>query len=289
MNEWIERESVNGVLKPLGDIDIKRPGRVSRPAHALVMLLLALVALVLALVFLNGDAWAQSTAGNFGLPTVDIKVGSATSPQDVSKGLQILILLTVLTLAPAILIMTTSFTRIVIVLSLVRQAIGTPQLPPGQVIIGLSLILTFFVMAPTFNKINAEALQPYLKGSMAQTVALDKAIQPLRTFMFKQTNQKDLELFVGLAKLKRPKNTGDVPTHVLLPAFVISELKMAFQLGFIIFLPFLIIDVVISSILVSMGMIFLPPMSISLPFKIVLFVLVDGWHLIASALVTGFG
>lgn len=224
-----------------------------------------------------------------GLPTLDIKVGQANSPQEVSKGLQILILLTVLTLAPSILIMTTAFTRIVIVLSLVRQAIGTPQLPPGQVLIGLALILTFFVMAPTFTKINNDALQPYLKSQIAQDAAMDKAIQPLRTFMFKQTNQKDLELFVKLAKMKRPKTRKDLPTHVLLPAFVISELKMAFQLGFIIFLPFMIIDIVVSSILVSMGMVFMPPATISLPFKIVLFVLVDGWHLLASALVSGFG
>ncbi|MCE3235912.1 MAG: flagellar biosynthetic protein FliP [Vampirovibrio sp.] len=224
-----------------------------------------------------------------GLPTVDIKVGTAANPQEVSKGLQILVLLTVLTLAPAIMVMGTAFTRIVIVLSLVRQAIGTPQLPPSQVIIGLSLILTFFVMSPTFNKMNTEALQPYLKGQMAQEQALTKAMTPLRTFMFKQTSSKDLELFMGMAKLKKPKNRGDVPTYVLLPAFTISELKTAFQLGFIIFLPFLIIDMVVSSILVSMGMLFLPPTSISLPFKLVLFVLVDGWHLISQSLVAGFG
>lgn len=247
-------------------------------------LLWILAAAVTLLFVLMPNAMAQ-----VGLPTLDIKVGSATNPQDVSKGLQILILLTVLTLAPAILVMGTAFTRIVIVLSLVRQAIGTPQLPPSQVIIGLSLILTFFVMSPTFNQINNEAFQPYLKGQMAQEQALTKAMTPLRTFMFKQTASKDLELFMGLAKLKKPKNRGDVPTYVLLPAFSISELKTAFQLGFIIFLPFLIIDMVVSSILVSMGMLFLPPTSISLPFKLVLFVLVDGWHLISQSLVTGFG
>ncbi len=228
-------------------------------------------------------------AAQVGLPTLDIKVGSAASPQDVSKGLQILVLLTVLTLAPAILVMGTAFTRIVIVLSLVRQAIGTPQLPPGQVIIGLSLILTFFVMSPTFNQMNTQALQPYTQGKITQEEALTKAMAPLRTFMFKQTAPKDLELFMSLAKLKKPKNRGDVPTHVLLPAFTISELKTAFQLGFIIFLPFLIIDVVVSSVLVSMGMLFLPPTTISLPFKLVLFVLVDGWHLITQSLVSGFG
>ncbi len=230
----------------------------------------------------------EAMAQNVGLPTLDIKVGSAGSPQDVSNGLQILVLLTVLTLAPAILIMATAFTRIVIVLSLTRQAMGTPQLPPNQIIVGLALILTFFVMSPTFNQINTEALQPYLKGTIVQESALKKAIEPARAFMFKQVAEKDLELFLGLAKLPRPKNTLGVPTHVLLPAFIISELKTAFQLGFIIFLPFLIIDVVVSSVLVSMGMLFLPPTTISLPFKIVLFVLVDGWHLITRALVSGF-
>lgn len=228
-------------------------------------------------------------AQEVGLPTLEIDIGEANTPQEVSRGLQILILLTVLTLAPAILVMATAFTRIVIVLSLVRQAIGTPQLPPSQVIIGLSLILTFFVMAPTFKAINEQALQPYLNGAMPQAEALEEAVEPVREFMFRQTHNRDLELFVGLARLERPQNTAEVPTYVLLPAFVISELKTAFQLGFVIFLPFLIIDVVVSSILVSMGMIFLPPMTISLPFKIVLFVLADGWHLIASSLVTGFG
>lgn len=227
-------------------------------------------------------------AQNIGLPTLDIKVGSAASPQAVSNGLQILILLTVLTLAPAIVILATAFTRIVIVLSLTRQAIGSPQLPPNQVIVGLALILTFFVMAPTFNQVNGQAVQPYLQGKMPQEVAISKAMDPVRLFMFKQVQQKDVELFMGLAKLKRPRNAGDVPTHVLLPAFIISELKTAFQLGFVIFLPFLIIDVVVSSILVSMGMLFLPPSSISLPFKLILFVLVDGWSLICRALVTGF-
>lgn len=233
-------------------------------------------------------AWAEPSGG-FGIPSVSIEVGTASNPQEVSKGLQILILLTVLTLAPAILIMTTAFTRIVIVLSMVRQAIGTPQLPPSQVIVGLALILTFFVMAPTFDQVNQTALQPYLQGKVSQNDALTKAMQPMRMFMFRQTSQKDIGLFIKLAKLKKPRNTGDVPTHVLLPAFVISELKTAFQLAFLIFIPFLIIDVVVSSILVSMGMLFLPPVTISMPFKIILFVLVDGWHLIAKSLVMGFG
>jgi len=252
-------------------------------AKRLTLALLGLLLLVLGL-FGASEAMAQSV----GLPTLDIKVGSANSPQDVSNGLQILVLLTVLTLAPAILIMATAFTRIIIVLSLTRQAIGSPQLPPNQVIVGLGLILTFFVMSPTLTKMNETALQPYLHQKMAQQEALTNAMEPVRTFMFRQVNQKDVELFVGLAKMPRPKVAADVPTHVLLPAFIISELKTAFQLGFIIFLPFLIIDVVVSSVLVSMGMLFLPPTTISLPFKIVLFVLVDGWHLISKSLVMGF-
>jgi flagellar biosynthetic protein FliP len=231
------------------------------------------------------DAHAQS----IGIPSINIGLGAANKPQEVSQGLQILLLLTVLTLAPAIMVMTTAFTRIVIVLSLVRQAIGTPQLPPSQIIVGLSLILTFFVMQPTFDKINTSALQPYLNEQINQEQALDNALKPMRAFMFKQVHQDDLELFVGLSKLERPRNAGDVPTHVLLPAFLISELKTAFQLGFVVFLPFIVIDVVVSSILVSMGMLFLPPATISLPFKIVLFVLVDGWQLITKSLVAGFG
>jgi flagellar biosynthetic protein FliP len=259
-------------------------GMVHRHPLWVVLLVSILVYLVLALL-----PEVSQAAAPVGLPTLDVKVGSTTNPQDVSKGLQILVLLTILTLAPAILVMGTAFTRIVIVLSLVRQAIGTPQLPPNQVVVGLSLILTFFVMAPTLDQMNKNGLQPYLAGKLGQEEALNKAMTPIRTFMFKQAAPKDLELFMSLAKLKKPKNRGQVPTYVLLPAFTISELKTAFQLGFIMFLPFLIIDMVVSSILVSMGMMFLPPTTIALPFKLVLFVLVDGWRLICQSLVTGFG
>ena len=258
----------------------------SRPSHVVKGLFL-LAALVIGLVLLGWNV--PSSAQALGLPTLDIRVGQANSPEDLSQGLQILILLTVLTLAPAFMVMTTAFTRIVIVLSLARQAIGSPQLPPNQVVIGFSLILTFFVMTPTFSTINETALKPYLDKKISQQVALDRSLAPIRQFMFKQTDDKDLALFVNLAKLEKPKTQADVPTYVLLPAFVISELKTAFQLGFVIFLPFLIIDMVVSSILVSMGMLFLPPITISLPFKIVLFVLVDGWHLLSEALVLGFG
>ncbi len=241
--------------------------------------------MVLLMIGLPTDAFAQISGG---LPTLDIKLGQSNNPEDISKGLQIMILLTVLTLAPALLIMTTAFTRIVIVLSLVRHAIGSPTLPPNQVVVGLALILTFFVMSPTFSAINNKALQPYLHHQLAQEKAITLALDPLRSFMFKQVDEKDVGLFVRLAKLKAPKTTDDVPTYVLLPAFIISELKTAFQLGFIVFLPFIVIDIVIASLLTSMGMVFLPPMTISLPFKLVLFVLVDGWHLITEALVLGF-
>ncbi|WP_425806971.1 flagellar type III secretion system pore protein FliP [Desulfitobacterium sp. Sab5] len=208
--------------------------------------------------------------------------------QQTSTSLQILLLLTVLSIAPAILVLMTSFTRIIVVLSFVRNALGTQQLPPNQVLIGLALFLTFFVMAPTWNDLNTQALQPYLKNQITQTEALQKAEEPLRTFMFKQTREKDLQLFVELSKLERPKTYKDIPTYVLIPAFVISELKTAFQMGFAIFIPFMVIDMIVSSTLMSMGMMMLPPMMISLPFKLLLFVLVDGWHLVVQSLVTSF-
>jgi len=232
---------------------------------------------------------SAANAQQVGIPSVNINFGApANSPQEFSKGIQILIMLTVLTLAPSILIMTTSFTRIVIVLSLVRQAMGTPQLPPSQVIVGLALILTFFVMSPTISEVNKTAYQPYMQGKITQQAALKKGLEPLRNFMFKQTEESDLALFVQMSKIPPPKTAADVPTYVLLPSFIISELKTAFKIGFMVFIPFLIIDIVVSSILVSMGMLFLPPVMISMPFKIILFVLIDGWHLIAKSLVMGF-
>lgn len=207
---------------------------------------------------------------------------------DAGTAVQILLLITVLSLVPAILVLMTSFTRIVVVLSFIRNALGTQQLPPNQVIIGLALFLTFFVMMPTFTEVNTNALQPYINQEITREQALEKAEEPLRTFMFKQTREKDLELFVGLSKMERPSTYGDIPTHVLVPAFVISELKTAFQMGFAIFIPFMIIDMIVASVLMSMGMMMLPPMMISLPFKILLFVLVDGWHLIVRSLVASF-
>jgi len=223
------------------------------------------------------------------IPRVGVEVGQAETPQQVSDTLQLLFLLTVLSLAPAILVMVTSFTRIIVVLGLLRQALGTQQMPPNQVLIGLALFLTFFVMTPTYNEVNQKALQPYLQKKLTHEEAFNTAIGPVRDFMFKQTREKDLGLFVHLSKIPPPGNPDDVPTHVLIPAFMISELKTAFQIGFLIFIPFLIIDMVIASALMSMGMLMLPPIFISLPFKIILFVLADGWFLIVGSLVRSFG
>lgn len=221
-------------------------------------------------------------------PNINIGVQSANTPQDFTNGLQILIWLTILSLAPSILIMTTCFVRLVVVLSLTRQAIGAGNLPPNQVITSLALILTFFIMAPTFNEINEKALQPYMNNQITQQAALDRGIEPIRNFMFKQTHEKELALFVRMAKIEKPKTKEDVPTYVLLPSFILSELKTAFTIGFVVYLPFLVIDIVVSSVLVSMGMMFLPPTMIALPFKLIMFVMVDGWYLIVKSLVESF-
>ncbi len=228
------------------------------------------------------------TQAAISLPTINIGMQNMNTPQEFSQGVQILILLTILTLAPSIIIMTTAFIRIVIVLSLTRQAIGTSTLPPNQVIIGLALILTFFVMSPTLSKINETAYQPYMNNTITQQQALDNSLVPIRDFMFKQTHESELALFVKLSKIQKPKTKNDVPTYVLIPSFVLSELKTAFKIGFIIFLPFLVIDLVVASVLVSMGMMFLPPTTIAMPFKLIMFVMVDGWFLITKSLIEGF-
>jgi flagellar biosynthetic protein FliP len=223
-----------------------------------------------------------------GAPYINISLGNTKPSGDVGVGIQILLVLTALSLGPAILIMLTSFTRIVIVLSILRQAIGTQQLPPNQIILGMALFLTIFVMSPVWQKVNQDALQPYLEGKVTQAEAFSKASQPLRGFMFKQTREKDLALLVDMAKIARPQNKEDVPTSVLIPSFIISELKTAFQIGFLLYVPFLVIDIVVASILLSMGMMMLPPVMIALPFKLMLFVLVDGWYLIVGSLIKSF-
>lgn len=221
-------------------------------------------------------------------PNINIGMQPLNTPQEFSNGLQILIWLTILTLAPSIFIMATSFIRIVVVLSLTRQAIGAGNLPPNQVITSLALILTFFIMAPVFNEVNESALQPYMKNEITQQAALDRGIIPIRKFMFKQTHEKELALFVRMAKIEKPKTKDDVPMYILLPSFILSELKTAFTIGFVVYLPFLVIDIVVSSVLVSMGMMFLPPTMIALPFKLIMFVMVDGWYLVVKSLVESF-
>ncbi len=225
--------------------------------------------------------------GTTTLPNAGLGAG-ATSPGGATNGVQLLVLLTVLSVAPALLIMVTSFTRTILVLSLVRNAIGVPQLPPNQVLLGLAFLLTVFVMAPVWKVVNTEALQPYVAGELPQAEALKKAEAPIRKFMLAQTREADLTLFVNLSKEPRPNTVDDVPTYVVIPAFLISELKTAFLMGFIIFVPFLVIDIVVSSALLAMGMMMLPPVVVSLPFKILLFVLVDGWGLIIGSLVSSF-
>ncbi len=222
------------------------------------------------------------------LPNLTIGLGQTDSPEQVSTLLQVLLLLTVLTLAPAIVVMMTSFTRLAIVLSLVRHALGTQQMPPNQIIVGLALILTFFIMTPVFNKINDEALKPYLAEEISQKDAMEKAAKPLRAFMLKQTRKKDLSLFIDIARLDKPGSYDEIPTIVLVSAFVISELKTAFQIGFVIYIPFLVIDMVVASVLLSMGMMMLPPFMVSLPFKLMLFVLIDGWNILVGSMVKSF-
>ena len=227
-------------------------------------------------------------AADFILPAFRFGIEKGGDPGDVSVLLQIVFLLTVLTLAPAILILMTSFTRLAVVFSFLRQAVGTQQTPSNQIIAGLALFLTFFIMMPIWQKINKNALQPYLHEEISQEIALKEAINPIRNFMFKQTREKDLALFVKMAKINKPKNEDDIPISILIPAFVISELKTAFIIGFVLFVPFLIIDMVVASVLLSMGMMMLPPIMVSLPFKLMLFVLVDGWNIIVGSLVKSF-
>lgn len=222
------------------------------------------------------------------IPNINIGVEQANTPQDVALSLQVLLMLTVLSLAPSILVMMTSFTRIVIVLSFLRSALATQNMPPNQIIVGLSLFLTFYTMSPYFSQINQNALQPMLAGTMDQQTAMTEAVKPMREFMFKQTRENDLALFVNMSEMPRPNGPEDVPTSVLIPAFIISELKTAFQIGFLIYIPFIVIDMVVASTLMAMGMMMLPPSMISLPFKVLLFILVDGWHLIVRSLVSSF-
>jgi len=222
------------------------------------------------------------------IPKIGLDIETADSPKDVALSIQILFLLTILSLAPSLLIMVTSFTRVIIVLSFTRNALGTQQMPPNQVLIGLALFITFFIMNPVITDVNANAYQPYVKGEITQEVAITKAMDPIRNFMMKNVKEKDLALFLKLGENDTPIKTVDIPNTALIPAFIISELKTAFIIGFYIYIPFIIIDMVVSSTLMSMGMMMLPPVMISLPFKLLLFVMVDGWNLIVKALVMSF-
>lgn len=245
------------------------------------------IVLVLAAVVVGTATFAA--AAPVPLPALNIGVGTATKPGEVATTIQIFLLLTVLSLAPSLLIMTTSFTRIVVVLSFLRTALGTQQAPSNQIILALSLFLTFFIMTPVWQQVDRDAYQPYKAGTLSQEQAFEKATQPVRKFMLSQTREKDLALFVSLSKQARPKNADDIPTLTIVPAFMISELRTAFQIGFLIYIPFIVVDMVVASVLMSMGMMMLPPVMISLPFKILLFVLVDGWGLVISSLVKSFG
>ncbi|GMA99750.1 flagellar type III secretion system pore protein FliP [Pelosinus sp. IPA-1] len=222
------------------------------------------------------------------IPNLNIGVEAATEPKDVALSLQILLTMTVLTLAPSILIMMTSFTRIIVVLSFLRSALATQQMPPNQVLVGLALFLTFFTMSPYLDQANQNGLQPYLAGTVSQETAMTEVLKPMRQFMFKQTRENDLALFVNLTEGPRPNSPEDVPTTTLIPSFIISELKTAFQIGFLIYIPFIVVDMVVASTLMSMGMMMVPPVMISLPFKLLLFILVDGWHLIVLSLIHSF-
>ncbi|MBU8849646.1 MAG: flagellar type III secretion system pore protein FliP [Desulfobacterales bacterium] len=237
------------------------------------------------IIFFAGSSWGQS----FSIPSINLSVGDGgDEPGRATVVLQLLFIFTILSLAPAILVMVTSFTRIVVVLSLLRHALGTQQVPASQIIIGLALFLTFFIMTPVWNKMNSQAFQPYINEEISAEKAFDLAVRPIKEFMLKQTGEKDIALFIKISKGERPNKPDDIKLPVLMPAFVISELKTAFQIGFMVYLPFLILDMVVASVLLSMGMMMLPPIMISLPFKLLLFVLVDGWNLIIGSLVQSF-
>lgn len=222
------------------------------------------------------------------IPNIDIQIGNGDGGTPSTSSLSIILLITVLSIAPALLVLMTSFTRIVIVLGFVRTSLGTQQMPPNQVLVGLALFLTLFIMSPTLSSINQVALQPYLKGDLTQTEALEKAADPIKKFMFSHTREKDLLLFMKYNQTEQPQTYQDIPITVMVPAYAISELKTAFQMGFMIFIPFLVIDIVVASTLMAMGMMMLPPVMISLPFKILLFVLVDGWYLVVKSLLLSF-
>jgi len=241
-----------------------------------------IVAIVILTAILSSPAQAQS------IPKISVEVGQASEPSDLSTTLQIVILLTVLTLAPSIILMMTSFIRLVVVMGFLRQAIGTQQLPPNQLLVSLALILTFFIISPVANEAYNAGLKPYLDEEITIDEAYSRGIKPFRNFMMAQVDEKDLALFVNISGMEQPNTPDDIPLHILVPGFIISELRTAFQIAFLIFIPFLIIDMIVASVLMSMGMMMLPPIMVALPFKVLLFVLVDGWYLLVKSLVQSF-
>ncbi|MBF0496999.1 MAG: flagellar type III secretion system pore protein FliP [Deltaproteobacteria bacterium] len=246
------------------------------------------IILILILVLTVLGYCGVASAEGLVLPTVRLGLDKTTQPDQINTGIQIIALFTILSLAPAILVMLTSFTRIIVVFSFLRQAMGTQQMPPNQIMVGLALFLTCYIMTPVWQQINTTAIQPYIEEHITYKEAIDKALDPVKTFMFRHTNDKDLAIFVAMAKEKKPNSREDIKIQNLIPAFVISELKTAFQIGFLIYVPFLVLDMVVASVLLSMGMMMLPPVMVSLPFKLLLFVLVDGWNLMVGSLVKSF-
>lgn len=233
-------------------------------------------------------AYAAPQTQTIPIPKVNISLDNSSSPKDMVDNIKLLILLTVLTLLPSIIMMMTSFVRIIVVFGFLRSAIGTQQAPPNQVLIGLALFLTFFIMTPVYNKINTTAIQPYLQNKITQEQAIETGAKPIREFMLKTTYKKDLSLFRDVSKISDTVKDQELPLYIVIPSFMISELKTAFEMGFLLYIPFMIIDLVVASVLMSMGMFMLPPVMISLPFKLLLFVMVDGWHLLVQALIISF-
>ena len=246
------------------------------------------VFIVLAVLILLMAQTAKAAPATIPIPDVNIDINPSEEPRQFVDSIRLLVLLTILTLAPSILTLLTSFTRIIVVFSLLRSALATQQTPPNQVLIGLALFLTFFIMSPVVSQIMDEAVNPYLDGTITQEEAIETGSKPIKEFMLRQTREKDLALFVNISEEEMPDDRMDVSMTTLIPAFVISELKTAFTIGFLLYIPFIVIDMVVSGILMSMGMFMLPPVTISLPFKLLLFILVDGWHLIVKSLVESF-
>jgi flagellar biosynthesis protein FliP len=247
-----------------------------------------LIAVFFSFFILTSYSYAQQQPGTVPFPKINLDVGTAQNGKDVSVTIQLLLMMTVLSLAPSIIIMTTSYLRIIIVFHFLKTALGTQQMPPSQLLAGVALFITLFIMAPTWTKVNDDALKPLIDNKITMEEAYNKGIEPIRQFMFKHTRDEDMELFIGLSNQPRPNNRDEIKTYILIPSFVLSEMRAGFIMGFFLFIPFIMVDLIVSSILMSMGMMMMPPMMISLPFKILLFILVDGWNLIVGSLIRSF-